>query len=112
MRMFVISLQARDRTGGIVAAVAGAVLATQITVNLAMVTGLAPTTGITLPLMSYGGSSVMAVCIMLGIVQNVWRLRYANVWAGRTRQPVTRGRALARCQLPRRAPERPAREVL
>ena len=79
MRMFVISLQARDRTGGIVAAVAGAVLATQITVNLAMVTGLAPTTGITLPLMSYGGSSVMAVCIMLGIVQNVWRLRYANV---------------------------------
>ncbi len=79
MRIFVISLQARDRTGAIIAAVTGAVLATQTVVNLAMVTGLAPTTGITLPLMSYGGSSVMAVCILLGIVQNVWRLRYANV---------------------------------
>jgi rod shape determining protein RodA len=78
-RLFLISLHARDRTGAIIAAVSGTVLAAQITVNLAMVTGLAPTTGITLPLMSYGGSSVMAVCIMLGIAQNIWRLRFANV---------------------------------
>jgi rod shape determining protein RodA len=78
-RLFVISLHARDRTGAVLAASTATVLATQIIVNLAMVTGLAPTTGITLPLMSYGGSSVMAVCILLGIAQNVWRLRYANV---------------------------------
>jgi cell division protein FtsW (lipid II flippase) len=44
-----------------------------------MVTGVAPTTGITLPLLSYGGSSVFATCISLGIVQSIWRLRYANV---------------------------------
>jgi rod shape determining protein RodA len=78
-RLFVISLNARDRIGAVLAGVSGAVLATQITVNLAMVTGLAPTTGITLPLMSYGGSSVMAICVMLGICQNVWRLRFANI---------------------------------
>jgi rod shape determining protein RodA len=79
MRIFVIGVHARDRVGAILAGSAGVVLATEIVVNIAMVTGVAPTTGITLPLLSYGGSSVIATCMLLGIVQNVWRLRYANI---------------------------------
>ena len=79
MRIFVVALSARDRIGAVFAGCAGFVLATAILVNVGMVTGLAPTTGITLPLVSYGGSSVLATCITLGIVQSVWRLRYANV---------------------------------
>jgi len=78
-RVFLIALAARDRPGAVLAGCAGAVLAAQVVVNLGMVTGLAPITGITLPLISYGGSSVLATCITIGLVQSVWRLRFANV---------------------------------
>lgn len=43
----------------------------QILVNIGMNAGLMPITGITLPLLSYGGSSVIATCGMLGIVQAI-----------------------------------------
>ncbi|MBZ5588352.1 MAG: rod shape-determining protein RodA [Acidobacteriia bacterium] len=78
-RIFVIALSARDRVGAVFAGCSGFVLATEILINVGMVTGLAPTTGITLPLLSYGGSSVLATCISLGMIQSIWRLRYANV---------------------------------
>ena len=78
-RVFVVGLHARDRAGAILAGSAALVLGTQVVVNVAMVAGIAPTTGITLPLLSYGGSSILATCITLGLVQSVWRLRYANV---------------------------------
>lgn len=79
LRIFVVAATARDRVGALFAGCSGLVLAVQILVNTAFVTGLAPTTGITLPLMSYGGSSIMAAAITLGLVQSIWRLRYANV---------------------------------
>lgn len=79
MRIFLIALAARDRLGAVLAGCIGAWLAAQTAFNLAMVLGAAPTTGITLPLLSYGGSSILATCIGLGLVQSVWRLRFANV---------------------------------
>jgi rod shape determining protein RodA len=79
VRIFVVALAARDRVGAVFAGCAGFVMSTAILINIGMVTGLAPTTGITLPLLSYGGSSVLATCITLGIVQSIWRLRFANV---------------------------------
>jgi rod shape determining protein RodA len=79
LRCFFVALHARDRTGALVAGCIGAVVAVEVVVNIAMVTGWAPTTGITLPLMSYGGSSVLATCVAVGLVESVWRLRYANV---------------------------------
>ena len=79
LRVFVVAFYARDRSGALLAACAGFVIAVQVVVNLAMVTGSAPTTGITLPLLSWGGSSVWATAITLGLVQSVWRLRFANV---------------------------------
>jgi len=47
-------------------------------VNVGMVIGFLPTTGIPLPFLSYGGSSVLAAFIALGLVMSVRRCRYVN----------------------------------
>jgi rod shape determining protein RodA len=49
-----------------------------IVVNVGMVIGFLPTTGIPLPFMSYGGSSVLTAFIGLGLIINVRRRRYVN----------------------------------
>ena len=46
--------------------------------NVGMVIGFMPVTGIPLPFMSYGGSSVLTAFIALGLVINVRRCRYVN----------------------------------
>ncbi len=69
---------AESRHGLVLAILVGAWLAFQIVVNLGMVLGLLPTTGITLPLFSYGGSSLLSTCAALGVVQSVWRHRLVN----------------------------------
>ena len=45
-----------------------ALIATQVVINTAMTVGLLPVTGLTLPLMSYGGSSFLSTCAVLGVV--------------------------------------------
>ena len=45
-------------------------------VNIAMVLGLAPVIGVPLPLFSYGGSSLLASLIALGLLLNVSLRRY------------------------------------
>ncbi len=47
------------------------ILVVQVVINIGMNIGLLPVTGITLPLVSYGGSSVLAVMVILGIAENV-----------------------------------------
>ncbi|MGD8439565.1 MAG: FtsW/RodA/SpoVE family cell cycle protein [Holophagae bacterium] len=69
---------AENRLGLVLSILVGAWLAFQVVVNLGMVLGLLPTTGITLPLFSYGGSSLLSTCAALGIVQSVWRHRLVN----------------------------------
>ena len=46
-------------------------LGTQVIINTGMTVGLVPITGITLPLLSYGGSSMVATCVAIGLVVNV-----------------------------------------
>jgi cell division protein FtsW (lipid II flippase) len=46
-------------------------LGTQVIINTGMTVGLVPITGITLPLLSYGGSSMVATCAAIGLVINV-----------------------------------------
>ncbi|MEE4270940.1 MAG: FtsW/RodA/SpoVE family cell cycle protein [Thermoanaerobaculales bacterium] len=69
---------AENRHGLALSILVGAWLAFQVVVNLGMVLGLLPTTGITLPLFSYGGSSLLSTCAALGVVQSVWRHRLVN----------------------------------
>ena len=52
-----------------------AMLATQIIVHISMAVGLMPITGLTLPLMSYGGSSLVVNMIAIGILNNIGRCR-------------------------------------
>ncbi|REJ88135.1 MAG: rod shape-determining protein RodA [Planctomycetota bacterium] len=48
-----------------------ALLAAQVVINTGMTVGLMPITGLTLPLMSYGGSSLVTTCFAIGLVLNV-----------------------------------------
>lgn len=50
----------------------------QAMINMAVAVRLAPTKGMTLPLISYGGSSMIAVCIGLGILLRLTRRRYGG----------------------------------
>lgn len=69
------ALAAPTRHGLMLAILVGSWLAFQVVVNVGMVLGWLPTTGITLPLFSYGGSSLLSTCVALGLVQSVWRHR-------------------------------------
>jgi rod shape determining protein RodA len=57
--------------GSMIAGGVVAMLAFQAIVNIGMNLGLMPVTGITLPLMSYGGSSVLGTFLALGILQSI-----------------------------------------
>jgi rod shape determining protein RodA len=53
-----------------------------VSVNIAMVMGLAPVVGIPLPLLSYGGLAMMTVLILLGIPMSIHRERVQTRHAG------------------------------
>ena len=55
----------------------GSVLAVQILLNLGMCLGLLPVIGITLPFLSCGGSSMLAVFMMMGLLHNVYSHSHA-----------------------------------
>jgi len=74
-RIAMVVLNTESRHGLIVAVLVGSWLVFQVIVNLGMVLAWLPTTGITLPLFSYGGSSLVTTCAALGVVQSVWRSR-------------------------------------
>ena len=71
LRGFEIAASARDPRGQILALGVTAVFATQTLVNLGMVTGLLPVVGIPLPLMSYGGSSMVVSLMGLGLLLSI-----------------------------------------
>jgi rod shape determining protein RodA len=65
--------------GTLIAAGILAMLAFQVIVNVGMNLGLMPVTGITLPLMSYGGSSVLGTFLALGLLQSIHAQAYGRV---------------------------------
>jgi rod shape determining protein RodA len=69
---------APDRAGMYICMGIAALLLFQLLVNVGMVVGRMPTTGLPLPLMSYGGSSTLSVFLMLGLVNNVRLQRFVN----------------------------------
>lgn len=66
-----VALTAKEKYGAFVAVGIVAMIFWQVFENIGMVTGLLPITGITLPLMSYGGSSMVSVMIGIGLLVNV-----------------------------------------
>ena len=68
-----IALRARDATGALLAAGITTWLVFQAWVNMAVVASLVPMTGITLPFISYGGSSLCVGLIAIGILLNIGR---------------------------------------
>jgi rod shape determining protein RodA len=71
LRGFEIAAAARDPRGRLVALGVTSLLAFQTLINLGMVTGLLPVVGIPLPLMSYGGSSMVVSLMALGLLLSV-----------------------------------------
>jgi rod shape determining protein RodA len=69
---------APDRAGMYICMGVGALLLFHILVNVGMVVGRMPVTGIPLPLMSYGGSSIWSTFLMLGLVNSVRVRRFVN----------------------------------
>jgi rod shape determining protein RodA len=67
-----IAANARDRLGMLLATGVVAMLFFHVFINVGMTIGLMPITGLPLPLLSYGGSFVLASMTALGLLQNVW----------------------------------------
>ncbi|XXF75836.1 rod shape-determining protein RodA [Myxococcaceae bacterium GXIMD 01537] len=71
-----VGFNARDRFGAFVAVGVTATIFWQVFENIGMVIGLLPVTGITLPLLSYGGSSLLSVFLCLGLLVNISMRRH------------------------------------
>jgi rod shape determining protein RodA len=83
-RVLRILTMSKDLFGALIAGGVVAMLLFQVSINVGMAIGISPITGITLPLMSYGGSSVIATLLALGLVQSVYvRGRAAQAMKGR-----------------------------
>ena len=78
MRLIQNAQTAADLSGSLIIMGIVAVLTFQIAVNVGMVIGFMPVTGIPLPLMSYGGSSVLFTFLALGTAMNVRMRRFVN----------------------------------
>jgi len=72
-----IAGQARDRLGKLLAAGVVTLLFSHIFINIGMNIRIMPVTGIPLPLLSYGGSSVLGSMIAIGLLQNIYMYRKA-----------------------------------
>jgi len=73
-----IAMNARDRFGQYVAVGATALVFWHVFVNMGMVTGVLPVVGVTLPLMSYGGTSVLVIFATLAMLASVGTRRFVN----------------------------------
>ena len=72
-RGFWIALHARDRFGALMVVGVMTQISLQTFLNIAVVTGLIPATGISLPFFSYGGTALMLQLVEMGIVLSVSR---------------------------------------
>jgi len=71
MRGLKIASTTREPFGRLVATGIVTMVSTQALINSGMVVGLMPITGITLPMCSYGGSSLLSTCIAMGLLMNI-----------------------------------------
>jgi cell division protein FtsW len=95
---FKTAQRARDRYGRLLAAALTAMIMVQASINLFAVLGLAPLTGVTLPFVSYGNSSLIVTLAAVGLLLNIAAGGTAPIAASRLRvleggrQPVAASR--------------------
>lgn len=70
-RLLLIAYRTRDQNGALITIGFAAIIGYHVFVNIGMLLGLLPVTGITLPLLSYGGSSLVATMMMIGLAINI-----------------------------------------
>ncbi|NCO74599.1 MAG: rod shape-determining protein RodA [Cyanobacteria bacterium] len=78
-RLVMIAMNSRDNFGSLLAIGVLAMIAFQTVINIGMTMGLAPITGIPLPLLSYGRSSLLTNFIAFGLVEAVAKARIMTV---------------------------------
>ena len=79
LRLFYLSYKMQDRFGALIIAGVASMFLFHIFENIGMTIGLMPVTGIPLPFMSYGGSSMLANLAAVGLVLNVVRHQQKTV---------------------------------
>lgn len=67
-----VATQSKDAFGSMLAIGTFVVFLVQFVINVGMTLGIMPVTGISLPIASYGGSSMLVVMFLLGVTQSVW----------------------------------------
>ena len=77
-RLLVIAMTAKDNFGSLIAIGVLAMIAFQTIINIAMTIGIAPITGIPLPFLSYGRSSLLTNFLAFGLVESIANLRILN----------------------------------
>ena len=75
-RGFQIAMESTDFFASLLATGISAMMAIQVFINVAMVVGMLPVVGIPLPLLSYGGSSLIATMLSLGLILNIHMRRF------------------------------------
>ena len=70
-RIFQISINAPDLFGGLIGTGVLIHVAAQVIINIAVVTNSMPSTGVALPFISYGGTSVFILLLEMGLVLSV-----------------------------------------
>ena len=71
-----VAARSRDRFGSLIVVGMSALILWQAFINIGMVIGVLPVVGITLPFVSYGGSSLITLCLAIGLIENVSMRRY------------------------------------
>ena len=77
-RIYLAAENSRDRFGSIISTGFLVLFSFFVFLNIGFVVGILPVTGVPLPFVSYGGSSFIINCIMMGIILNIGIKRYAN----------------------------------
>lgn len=79
LMIFNLSMQMKDKFFKLVALGLGSIYALQVFLTIGGVTKFIPSTGVTLPLISYGGSSLLSTIIIFGIIQGLYIMQSVEI---------------------------------
>ena len=88
-RIFIIGLNANDLFGSLICVGVFAHIAVQVILNIAVVTNAVPSTGVPLPFISYGGTSVSILLAEIGIVLSVSNQMYTTRKSNKSSNKLT-----------------------